>query len=100
MRGVATPIGLRRFQSLHPEGMPYAWGVNGLASLLASVLGVALAINFGFIVTTLVAGECYVAAIIHAAFGRWPERNAALAADATTPPEPVTVGAQPAGTPT
>jgi hypothetical protein len=72
--GTAMPSGLRRFRGLHPDGVPYAWGVNGVGSLLASVFGVALAVTFGFAVTSLVAGACYVAAVIHAIVGRWPDR--------------------------
>ena len=94
--GTAMPIGLRRFQALHPSGVPYAWGVNGVASVLASVFGVALAINFGFAVTTLIAAACYVGAVAHAAFGRWPERDTA-AHDATEAPEPAPEVAVPAG---
>jgi len=71
--GMAMPVGLRRFEALHPKGVPYAWGVNGVASVLASVLGVALAINFGFAFTSLVAAACYLGALVHAAFGRWPK---------------------------
>ena len=71
--GMAMPIGLRRFRALHPESIAYAWGVNGVASVVASVLGVALAINFGFATTSLVAGTFYLAALAHAALGRWPE---------------------------
>jgi len=46
--GIAMPIGLRCFSALHPTGIPYAWGVNGIASVVASVLGMAVAISFGF----------------------------------------------------
>ena len=70
--GMAMPIGLRRFKALYPESVPYAWGVNGVASVLASVLGVALAINFGFALATVVAGAAYLIALGHAALGRWP----------------------------
>lgn len=70
--GMAMPLGLRRFQQLHPDGVAYAWGVNGIASVLASVLGMAVAINFGFIVATLVATGCYVFALLHAMVGKWP----------------------------
>jgi hypothetical protein len=70
--GMAMPIGLRRFQSLYPDSVPYAWGINGVASVLASVLGVALAINFGFAIATMIAGGCYVVALAHALLGRWP----------------------------
>jgi hypothetical protein len=70
--GMAMPIGLRRFQDLYPQSVPYAWGVNGVASVLASVLGVALAIQFGFAVATIVAGLCYVGALTDVVVGRWP----------------------------
>ncbi len=70
--GMAMPLGLRRFQRLHPDGVAYAWGVNGITSVLASVLGMAVAINFGFAVASLAAAGCYAFALGHAAFGRWP----------------------------
>jgi hypothetical protein len=73
--GMAMPIGLRRFVVLFPDGVPFAWGVNGIASVLGSVLGVALAISFGFTVATLAACACYLAALAHATFGRWAARN-------------------------
>jgi hypothetical protein len=69
--GTAMPIGLRRFAAVAPAGVPYAWGVNGIASVLGSVLGVTIAINNGFAVASLVACGCYVVALLHAWFGRW-----------------------------
>ena len=71
--GVAMPLGLRRFERLYPHGVPYAWAVNGIASVLASVLGIFIAIHFGFIVESLVACACYGFAAAHAFWGRWPE---------------------------
>jgi hypothetical protein len=79
--GTAMPIGLRRLGALHPSGVPWAWGVNGIASVLAAAFGVFIAINWGFAVTTLVALAFYLVAIAHAAFGRWP--GAGEPADAT-----------------
>ena len=70
--GMAMPIGLRRLSGLHPSGVPWAWGVNGVASVLASVLAVFIAINFGFTVTTVLASVCYVGALAHVLVGRWP----------------------------
>jgi hypothetical protein len=70
--GMAMPIGLRRLSGLHPSGVPWAWGVNGVASVLASVLAVFIAINFGFTVTTVLASVCYVGALTHVLVGRWP----------------------------
>jgi len=96
--GAAMPIGLRRFQGLHPNSVAYAWGVNGVASVLASVLGVALAINFGFAITSLIAAACYLGALAHATFGRWPA-SASTPSEAPTPVELSVAGTdQPAGT--
>ena len=75
--GMAMPIGLRRLSALHPAGVPWAWGINGITSVLASALGVFIAIVAGFTVATLAAVACYLVAIAHAAFGRWPEDDAA-----------------------
>lgn len=62
--GMPMPLGLTRFRSRCPDGVPFAWGVNGVASVLASVLGVVIAINFGFLVASLVAAVCYLAALV------------------------------------
>ncbi len=70
--GVAMPIGLRRLQGTQPSAVPYAWGVNGIFSVVSSVLAVALAIQWGFAVTTVVAAACYGVALAHAASSRWP----------------------------
>ncbi len=72
LMGMALPLGLRRFEALYPRSVAYAWGVNGVASVLASVLGVAVAINWGFAVASLVAASCYVGALVHVTVGRWP----------------------------
>jgi Spermine/spermidine synthase domain len=74
--GAAMPIGLHRFQALFPTALPYAWAVNGLASVVASVLGVAIALFLGFRVTTLVAAVCYAAALLHAGLGQWHDGTA------------------------
>jgi hypothetical protein len=71
--GTAMPVGLRRLSALHPAGVPWAWGINGVTSVLASVLAVFVAINWGFTVTTLLAAACYALAVAHAALGRWPD---------------------------
>jgi hypothetical protein len=70
--GMAMPVGLRRLSALHPEGVPWAWGINGITSVLASALGVFIAIVAGFTVATLAAVACYLVAIAHVALGRWP----------------------------
>ena len=69
--GTAMPIGLRRLAALEPGGVPWAWGINGIASVLASVVAVAAAILWGFTATTLLAGACYAGALAHVWLGRW-----------------------------
>lgn len=74
--GMAMPIGLSRLAATYPDGVPWAWGINGIASVLASVLAVAVAINWGFTAATLVAFVCYVGALAHVLLGSWPARRA------------------------
>jgi hypothetical protein len=70
--GMAMPIGLTRLAGLHPGAVPWGWAVNGIASVLASVLAVAVAITWGFAAVTVVALACYLVALLDAARGRWP----------------------------
>jgi hypothetical protein len=70
--GMAMPIGLTRLAGLHPGAVPWGWAVNGIASVLASVLAVALAVTWGFAAVTLVALGCYLFALADAWRGRWP----------------------------
>ena len=81
--GMAMPIGLRRLAATHEAGVPWAWGINGIASVLASVLAVAVAINWGFTAATLVALACYVGALAHVRLGSWPARRSSSANSAT-----------------
>ena len=70
--GTAMPIGLARLRGLHANAVPWAWAINGVSSVLASVLAVAVAITWGFRVVTLLALACYLVALAHALRGRWP----------------------------
>jgi len=87
--GMAMPIGLRRLAELHPEGVAWAWGINGVTSVLASALGIAVAITFGFAVATLVGLGFYLMALAHAVLGRWPQEGAAAPVRDEPSPEPV-----------
>lgn len=70
--GMSMPIGLRRFAALHPTGVAWAWGINGIASVIASALAIFVAITWGYDVTAVAAAVCYLIALADAAFGRWP----------------------------
>jgi hypothetical protein len=94
--GMAMPVGLQRLQALHPGGVPWAWAINGITSVLAAALGVAVAITAGFTVATLVACACYVAAMAHAALGRWPDSPTGAARSPDRAPAPAARPAPPA----
>jgi hypothetical protein len=81
--GTAMPTALRRLDGLHPGAVPWAWGVNGAASVLAAVLGIAIALVAGFTVTTLVALACYLLALVDVLTGRWPGTPPAAASAAS-----------------
>ncbi len=48
MMGMPFPLGLRIVSESAPAFVPWAWGINGFASVLAAVLATLLAIAFGF----------------------------------------------------
>lgn len=46
--GMPFPLGLARLQQTSPHLIPWAWGINGCASVLSAILAVLLAIEIGF----------------------------------------------------
>ncbi len=46
--GMPFPLGLATVQQNSPHLIPWAWGINGCASVLSSILAVLLAIEIGF----------------------------------------------------
>ena len=65
--GMPMPTGIRLLAGRAPELVPWAWGVNGAASVLGSVGAVALAMRWGFDIALLTAALLYVAAVLLAA---------------------------------
>lgn len=57
--GMPFPLGLR---SLAMDDIPWAWGINGTASVIASMLATLVAVHFGFSVLVLLAAALYVCA--------------------------------------
>jgi spermidine synthase len=47
--GIFFPLGIRRANALHRDLVPWAWGINGCASVTAAVLAVVLAMSHGFV---------------------------------------------------
>ena len=64
--GLPFPLGLQRFAKRSAALVPWAWGVNGCASVLASPLAMIIAMQRGFVLTVTTAAACYVIAGIAA----------------------------------
>ena len=61
--GMAFPIGMRRALAEAPSIAPWLWGVNGAASVSASVLVVVIALGAGISAAYWVGTVCYVVAL-------------------------------------
>jgi len=71
--GMPFPLGLKRVAEIAPDFIPWAWGINGYASVISAVLATLLAIEFGFSFVILLALVIYaIAAVI---FGLLPARE-------------------------
>ncbi len=62
--GMPFPLGLARVAAERPALVPWAWGINGCASVLSAVLATLLAIQFGFTVVIVAALLLYVIAAL------------------------------------
>ncbi|MDH3549253.1 MAG: SAM-dependent methyltransferase, partial [Gammaproteobacteria bacterium] len=60
--GMPFPLGLRCVAEQAPDFVPWAWGINGFASVVSAVLATLLAIHFGFTIVIVLAMIIYIAA--------------------------------------
>jgi len=60
--GMPFPLGLARVAAEAPDWIPWAWGINGCASVLSAILATILAIHGGFTVVVGLAAGLYVLA--------------------------------------
>ncbi|MFO7640300.1 MAG: SAM-dependent methyltransferase [Candidatus Competibacteraceae bacterium] len=60
--GMLFPLGLARLAAHAPTLIPWAWALNGFASVVGAVLATVLAIHFGFIAVVVVAVVLYLLA--------------------------------------
>ncbi|MCD6570824.1 MAG: SAM-dependent methyltransferase [Deltaproteobacteria bacterium] len=61
--GMPFPLGLMWVADAIPDFIPWAWGLNGCASVLGAVIATILAIHFGFAAVTGLALLLYVLAV-------------------------------------
>ncbi len=62
--GMFFPSGIHIVRRGNVNFVPWAWGINGCASVVATVLAVILAMSYGFRVVTLIALASYLAAVL------------------------------------
>lgn len=62
--GLPFPKGIAVLEFLAPELIPWAWGVNGAASVVASVGAALLALSAGFSWVLLLGSLCYLGALV------------------------------------
>jgi hypothetical protein len=62
--GMPFPLGLARVGRELPQLVPWAWGFNGCASVVGSVLATLLAIEFGFTTVVALAVVLYLLAAV------------------------------------
>ena len=64
LMGMPFPIGLSRLGAEAPAFIPWAWGINGCASVMAALVATLLAVHVGFSMVLLLAAALYVVAAI------------------------------------
>jgi hypothetical protein len=60
--GTFFPTGLDRLKEEAPAFVPWAWGVNGIFSVIAPILSVAMSMTWGISALLLAAVPVYLAA--------------------------------------
>jgi hypothetical protein len=64
LMGMPFPLGLDRVAMSRPAWIPWAWGINGCASVLGAVLATLIAIHGGFTLVIFLALACYLLAAL------------------------------------
>jgi hypothetical protein len=77
--GMMFPLGLNIWRR-HADLLPFFWSANGITSMLASVLGMALSIEFGIANTYAIGVGFYVVSGAMLVVGRQATRKAAAMA--------------------
>jgi spermidine synthase len=62
--GMPFPSGLKKIEKDYPGFIPWAWGINGGASVLASILCIIVAMWLGFLSALIAAAVVYLAGML------------------------------------
>lgn len=75
LMGMPFPLAWQRLQAARPALLPWAWGINGCASVVAAMLATLLAMSFGFRFVLFSAGGLYLLAAVTAPAQTSPEHS-------------------------
>jgi len=64
LMGIPFPLGLSRLATEMPPYIPWAWGINGCASVLSALLAALLSVHLGYSTVLLLAAALYAAAVL------------------------------------
>ena len=62
--GMPFPTAVRDLEKIYPRFIAWAWGVNGLTSVLASIVAIVVAMRTGFTVVVCISAATYLLAMI------------------------------------
>jgi predicted membrane-bound spermidine synthase len=62
--GMAFPVGMRLASQKSQEVTPWLWGINGVMSVLATVLSIIIAMNYGISASYWTGALCYLIAVL------------------------------------
>jgi hypothetical protein len=64
LMGIPFPLGLGVVSEMLPSWIPWAWGINGCASVVSAILATLLAIHLGFVFVVIMAVLAYLLAAL------------------------------------
>jgi hypothetical protein len=64
LMGMPFPLGLSRVSNKLPSWIPWAWGINGSASVVSAILATLVAIHIGFVFVVVAAVVLYLLAAL------------------------------------
>jgi hypothetical protein len=62
--GMPFPLGLNALSGIDPDLVPWAWAINGCASVVSAVLATLAAIHLGFAAVVVLGGLLYIVALL------------------------------------
>jgi hypothetical protein len=85
LMGIPFPLGIRAIETTTPSLVPWAWGVNGCASVVGSILAIVITLELGYAAAMMAAGIGYGFAWVLLRVGLWSSITARERTERTAP---------------